>query len=185
MKLAQVMVVSVVLGVTAAARADLASPTGPVVLTVVGDIDETNRGPMDPAVDKLMDFHEQDFQSGAQFDLEMLESLGTETRRFMLPDDGEVHELEGPTLAAVLDAVGADAAAITMLAIDGFSVDMDAESLATHDWLIGLRRNGRPLGIGGFGPAWAVFSPQAADGRAVEDEAHQWPYQLFLVRVEE
>jgi hypothetical protein len=158
-----------ILGYAAAAEAELAAPEGPVVLTVVGDIANANRGPMDPTIDRLLDYHAQKFDAAAVFDLEMLEGLGMETRRFVLEGLPGVQELEGPPLAAVLEAVGAKPAQITIMA---------------HDWLVGLKRNGSYLGIGEFGPAWVAFSPAAADQVATVDESQMWPYQVFLIRVE-
>jgi hypothetical protein len=173
-----------ILGYAVAAEAELAAPKGPVVLTVVGNIANVNRGPMDPAVDRFLDYHAQKFDEAAVFDLEMLEGLGMETRRFVLDGLPGVQELEGPPLSAVLEAVGAQPAQITIMALDGFTVDLDAKTLEAHDWLVGLKRNGGYLGIGGFGPAWVAFSPAAADQVATDDENQMWPYQVFLIRVE-
>ena len=154
------------------------------MLTVVGDIANTNRGPMDPAVDRFLDYHTQKFDAAAAFDLQMLEGLGMQTRRFVLQGLSGVQELEGPPLAAVLEAVGARPAQITLLGLDGFAVELDAEKLKAHDWIVGVKRNGAYLGIGGFGPAWVAFSPAAADQVATDDENETWPFQVFLIRVD-
>lgn len=175
---------AMILACAPAARAELAAPTGPVVLTVVGAIAHANRGPMDPAVDKLMAYHEQTFEAGAAFDRAMLEALGMETRRLTLDSLPDEQTLEGPTLRRVLEAVGAAPARVTILALDGFATELDAKALAAHDWLLALNRNGHPLGLGDYGPAWLVFSPAAANGVATKDEAQLWPYQAFLIRVE-
>lgn len=172
-----------ILTCAATAEAELAAPKGPVVLTVVGAIANANRGPMDPAVDKFLDYHAQKFEAAAVFDLDMLEGLGMETRRFVLEGLPGVQELEGPPLAAVLQAVGAQPAQISIMGLDGFVVELDAKALAAHDWIVGVKRNGGYLGIGGFGPAWVAFSPAAADQVATEDENQMWPYQVFLISV--
>ncbi len=139
---------------------------------------------MDPAVDRLFHYHEQEFESAAVFDRAMLEALGMETRRVGLSFQPEAQEIEGPPLAAILEAVGAGSGRLSVLALDGFQVEIDADSLTAHDWILGLKRNGRDLGIGDLGPAWLVFSPAAADGFANSEEAEMWPYQVFLIRVE-
>ncbi len=186
LRLRAVVAAGLILGYAVAAKAELAAPKGPVVLTVVGDIANTNRGPMDPAVDRFLDYHEQKFEAAAAFDLQMLEGLGMRTRRFVLQGLPGVQELEGPPLAAVLKAVGARPAQIkiTVLGLDGFAVELDAEKLEAHDWIVGVKRNGAYLGIGDFGPAWVAFSPAAADQVATDDEDQMWPYQVFLIRVD-
>ena len=172
-----------ILGSSAGAGAELAAPKGPVVLTVVGDIANANRGPSDPAVDRFLDHHEQKFDAAAAFDLQMLEELGMETRQFVLKGLPGVQKLEGPPLAAVLEAVGAQSGKVSLLALDGYAVDLDAKDVEAHDWLVGVKRNDDYLGIGGFGPAWVVFSPAAADQVVTDEENEMWPYQVFLLRV--
>ena len=55
---------------------ELATPGGPVVLTVTGNITQTNRGPFDDFEDAFLKHHERRFQKAAAFDLAMLEGLG-------------------------------------------------------------------------------------------------------------
>ena len=167
-----------------AVRAELAVPTVPVVLTVIGDVAHSNRGPMDPTADRLMGYHEREFETGAGFDLSMLEALGMETRKFKIGSMPVEQVLEDPTIAAVLRAVGADPSMIRAIALDGFQVEVDAAALQAKDWLVGIKRNGDYLGIGDFGPGWLVFSPAAEDGGARKEEAQTWPYRVFLIEVD-
>ena len=183
LRLSGIIAAGVLLGYATAAEAELATPKGPVVLTVIGDITNANRGPMDPAVDRFLDHHAQKFESAAAFDLQMLEGLGMETRRFVLEGLPGVQKLEGPPLATVLEAVGAKSAEVSILALDGYAVELDAKDIEAHDWLLGVKRNDAYLGLGGFGPAWVVFSPAAADQVVTDEESEMWPYQVFLLRV--
>jgi hypothetical protein len=183
LRLSGAVAAALILGCSAAAGAELTAPKGPVVLTVVGDIANANRGPSDPAVDRFLDHHEQKFDAAAAFDLQMLEGLGMETRQFVLEGLPGVQKLEGPPLAAVLEAVGAQSGKVSLLALDGFAVELDAKDVEAHDWLVGVKRNYDYLGIGGFGPAWMVFSPAAADQVVTDEENEMWPYQVFLLRV--
>ena len=184
LRLSAVIAAGVILGCSAAAAAELAAPKGPVVLTVVGDVANGNRGPSDPAVDRFFDHHAQKFDAAAVFDVQMLEGLGMETRQFVLEGLPGVQKLEGPPLAAVLEAVGAKSAGVSILALDGYAVELDPKDVEAHDWLVGVKRNDDYLGIGGLGPAWVVFSPAAADQVVTEEENQMWPYQVFLLRVE-
>jgi hypothetical protein len=181
--LSGVIAAAVIIGCSAAAGAELAAPKGPVVLTVIGAIANANRGPSDPAVDRFLDHHEQKFEAAAAFDLQMLEGLGMESRSFVLKGLPGVQKLEGPPLAEILEAVGAQSGKVSLLALDGFAVELDAKDVEAHDWLVGVKRNGDYLGIGGFGPAWVVFSPAAADQVVTDEENETWPYQVFLLRV--
>jgi hypothetical protein len=183
LRLSGVVAAAVLLGGGAAAGAELAAPQGPVVLTVVGNIAHGNRGPSDPAVDRFFDHHAQKFDAAAAFDLQMLEGLGMETRQFVLKALPGAQTLEGPPLAAVLEAAGARSGKVSLVALDGYAVELDANDVKAHDWLVGVKRNGDYLGIGGFGPAWVVFSPAAADQVVTDEENEMWPYQVFLLRV--
>ena len=183
LRLSGAVAAAVILCSSAGAAAELAAPKGPVVLTVVGDIANANRGPSDPAVDRFLDHHAQKFDAAAAFDLQMLEELGMETRQFVLKGLPGVQKLEGPPLAAVLEAAGAQSGKVSLLALDGYAVDLAAKDVEAHDWLIGVKRNDDYLGIGGFGPAWVVFSPAAPDQVVTDEENEMWPYQVFLLRV--
>ena len=77
----------------------------------------------DPAVDRFLDHHAQKFDAAAAFDLQMLEELGMETRQFVLKGLPGVQKLEGPPLAAVLEAAGAQSGEVSLLALDGYAVD--------------------------------------------------------------
>jgi hypothetical protein len=184
LRLLTAVAAGLLLGYAEAAKAELAAPQGPVVLTVVGDVANSNRGPMDPAVDRFLEYHSQKFDKAAAFDLQMLEGLGMEARSFKLEGLPGVQELEGPPLDAVLKAAGAQPGQISILGLDGFEVQFDDKTIEAHDWIVAVKRNGAYLGIGGFGPAWVAFSPAAADQVATDDENQMWPYQVFLIRVD-
>ena len=173
-RLSGVIAAAVILGCSAAAGAELAAPKGPVVLTVVGDIANANRGPSDPAVDRFLDHHEQKFDAAAAFDLQMLEGLGMETRHFVLkglPGCRSSRARRSPRFSKrwARNRGGFRSA------LDGFAVELDAKDVEAHDWLVGVKRNDDYLGIGGFGPAWVVFSPAAADQVVTDKENEMWP----------
>ena len=70
---------AVVLWGSAALAADLQKPEGPVILTIYGAIDATNRGPFNEFEDAILKTLDVDFDRAAVFDRAMLESLGTKT----------------------------------------------------------------------------------------------------------
>jgi len=168
---------------TAAPGQPLRAPTGPVVLTVVGDVGQTNRGPFDADTDKFFGFHELSFQRAAAFDRAMLERLGRQTVQIGGPVLGASYEVSGPRLADVLAAAGAAAGGVAVLALDGFRADVPASSLAAQDWIVGIEANGQPLGLGDRGPAWILFAPKDANGVATHNEEGQWPWAAFAIIV--
>ena len=90
------------IGITAllpdmAGAGSLPRPTGPVVLTVSGQITRTNAG------------------DTAEFDLAMLEALPGRTARVSTPWAEGVNTFQGPLTRAVLDAVGARGSRLKMI----------------------------------------------------------------------
>jgi len=178
------LVAGLVPGVTPAASADsLRAPTGPVVLTVVGDIARSNRGPFDAAADKFFGYHELSFERAATFDRAMLQGLGRHVVRVGGPVLKADYAVAGPRLADVLAAAGAAPRDVTVLALDGFRAEIPAARLAAEDWIVGIEANGRPLGLGDRGPAWILFAPRDPAGSAIHDEEMQWPWAAFALIV--
>src|SRR5690348_1327742 len=88
------------------ARADqtLVRPTGPVILTVTGNIGVTNA------------------PGRAEFDRAMLEGLGMKTIATSTSWTTGKHEFMGPTGKAVLAAVGAKGGALSFVAVNDYKV---------------------------------------------------------------
>lgn len=162
------------------ARAD--SPTSAVVLTVAGNLAHANRPPFDGTRDSFLGYHEQEFDRAFEFNLAMLEGLGTvEARIEWTGWDGPI-VFSGPRLGDVLAAAGcADGGPITTLALDGFGTEIAAADVGARDWVLSTRANGRLHSIGGRGPLWLVFDPPG-DRPATDDEELSWPWALFFIR---
>ncbi|MDA0240164.1 MAG: hypothetical protein O3A84_09085 [Proteobacteria bacterium] len=85
----------------------LDAPVGQVVLTVTGDITETNRGAYDAKADLFIKHHERTFKKAAALDLGMLEGLGMEKFRIGIPGDKQARiggEVDG--LIRMIRSVG-------------------------------------------------------------------------------
>lgn len=184
MKLAHLLACAVtcLLMVSAAARADEAAPTGPVILTVSGEIGNSNRGPVDPFSDRFAAFHDLKFDRAYAFDREALRALGRHEVTLKRPDWPAAHRFSGPLLADVLDAAGAQGARVHALALDGYAADLDRAEIARQGALLALDMDGRPLGIGDLGPAWIVLPPDPATGALSEDDA-AWVWGVWHIRV--
>jgi len=168
----------VILGAAHAVALEL--PKGPVVLTVAGAITETNRGAYDEHVDVFFEHHNVAFDKAAAFDTAMLEALGMQEITVEYPDRPETDRFAGPRLRDLLDATGALGSQITILALDGYARELSRADIDAYDWIVALTRNGKPLGIGQFGPLWVVYARHDDMPITAEDEA-RWPWAVFYI----
>ncbi len=154
-----------------------------VVLTIAGDIENSNRGKFDPLLDGFFGYHEKRFEAAFEFTITDLAALpqhqisaegSSETWR------GAVR-LSGPRLKDVLAKAGAGAKPVTVFALDGYGARFDAKQLDGRDWILAHTLNGRRLGIGGRGPLWLAYESGAAPVSA--DEEAKWVWSVFYIEV--
>lgn len=178
--------VAVAIGFTAlisgSAVAELAKPTGAVVLTIGGAAKYANRAPFNKFDDAFLNAHEYSFEKAAAFDVAMREKLGTVKTTIKAEPWPNAVTLEGPRLIDVLMAAGWTGSKITTVALDGFAVEISAADLAAHDWIFALKADGAPLGVGGHGPAWIVY--EVPNGKASADDESRWPWAVFYIAAE-
>ncbi len=178
--------VAVAVGISAlisgGAVAELAKPAGTVVLTIGGAVKYSNRAPFDEFDDAFLNAHEYSFEKAAAFDVAMLEKLGTVTTTITAEPWPRAVTLEGPRLIDVLMAAGWTGSKITTVALDGFAVEITAADLAAHTWVLALKADGLPLGVGGHGPAWIVY--EVPNGTASETDESRWPWAVFYIAAE-
>lgn len=167
-----------------AQAADMKPPAGAVVLTIGGEIANTNRPPFDEKRDSFLKFHERKFARAMQFDRAMLDGLGTHEISITFPGwGGGPVKFKGPRLSDVLKAAGWQGKQITTLALDGFGTKIAKADIDAHDWVLATATNGSPLGIGQRGPLWLVFDPPG-DRPATKDEEGKWPWAIFFIHAE-
>jgi len=167
----------------AAGAAELEAPGGPVVVTVAGNIENTNRPPYDAGTDLFLKYHEKTFDKAVEFDYAMLEALGLQEVEIKVPAwDAPVH-LEGPRLEDLLAAVGGTGRSITLVALDGYASAITWADVTALNWIVGIRRDGEYLGLGQQGPLWVVYT--YPDGRPLtDDDELRWPWATFYIEVE-
>lgn len=127
------------------AQAEIAAPKGEVVLTVGGNIAESNS------------------PEGAAFDMDMLMALpksGFETHTTWTEG---AHRFEGVPLKAVLDAVGATGGTITATALNNYSVEIPIDAIEDEVPIIAYHIDGEPFSRRDKGPLWIVFPYDAGE----------------------
>lgn len=122
-----------------AAAMGLPPASGPVVLTVTGDIARTNAGP------------------AAEFDLAMLEALATRETVTQTPWYDGIRSFSGPLMSAVMEAVGARGEALRVIAINDYAVDIPVTDGMDWPVIFATRIDGRPLSVRDKGPLFVIY----------------------------
>lgn len=119
--------------------APLAPPQGKVILTISGKIANTNK------------------DDTAQFDLPMLEKLGTQSFETTTPwYDGKV-KFEGVPMARLMDVVGATGLGITVKALNDYATDIPMEDFKKYPTILALKRDGAYMPVRDKGPLFIVY----------------------------
>lgn len=125
---------ALIVGVAAAASAaDVRTPAGQVLLTIAGDLANTNRSACDKQDDAFFGYHEQTFDKAFAFDRAMLEDLGVTEVRIAYQDWREPITFSGPRLVDVLGAAGCSGGPFRTLALDGFSTEIPPDEVEARD----------------------------------------------------
>jgi hypothetical protein len=127
------------LAVPAAAN-PLPQPTGPVVLTIEGNIAHSNAA-----------------DGKANFDLAMLETLPAREIETTTPWTEGKQKFTGVDLAALLQHVGATGTRAHATASNQYEVTFALEDVTGHGGIVAYRQNGADLAPD-KGPLWIVFA---------------------------
>jgi len=126
-----------------ARAADLAQPQGPVILTVTGNISNTNSG------------------GEARFDLAMLENLPGRTTTTETPwTEGKV-SFEGPLGQALLDLVGAEGDTLLVTALNDYEADIPTSDFANWPVILATHMNGEAMSVREKGPLFVIYPVDA------------------------
>lgn len=156
---------------------------GPIILTVTGKLNAPTRQAYSEEDDKFFGYYEVDFDQAAQFDYDKLRALDLHSVQADFPKGGPVHTFEGPLLADVLKAAGAEGKTVTVLALDGYGIEAPLQELVDQGAVVALRRNGTPFAIGDYGPTQIVFPRAERDDLADMPDDH-WVWSIFHISVE-
>lgn len=117
----------------------LATPDGPVILTVSGNISNANAG------------------QAADFDMEMLEGLGLMTLRTSTPWTDGTQVFRGVLIRDVLAAAGASGKTVRAVALNDYSYTIEISDFHSFPVLIATDLNGDRLRIRDKGPLWIIY----------------------------
>ncbi len=144
----------------------LDKPTGPVILTVEGNISQTN-------------------QAGkAVFDMKMLEQLPQHSFSTNTPWYPNAVSFTGPLLRDVLAAVGAKGATITAIALNDYKTEIPADDATRHDVIVARLMNNRPMPVREKGPLFIVFPFDTKAELRSERYYNRAAWQLHMLRVQ-
>jgi hypothetical protein len=125
---------------TQALAGPLAKPEGKVVLSISGLISNTNNG------DK------------AEFDMPMLEGLGTISWTTRTPWYKDPVTFSGVPMSKLLDVVGAKGTSLTVTALNDYATDIPFEDFKTHPVMLATKRDGNYMPVRDKGPLFIVYN---------------------------
>lgn len=114
------------------------APTGPLILTVTGDISGHPSG-------------------GVGFDAAMVDALPEHSVKATTPWYKESQTFSGPLLKDVLDAVGATGKKLKMVALNDYAVEVPVSDVAKYRPVLARKINGKVLGIRDKGPLFLMY----------------------------
>jgi len=151
------------------------------MLTIVGDVGTTNRGPFDPFADKLMDAQGARFERAMAFELSALTSPGMRRITVRYPTWPSAHTFEGPLLKDVLDAAGVEGGVVRPVALDGYAAEISYADLEKWPVVLALKMDGQWLSIGAAGPAWVIYPRDDYPELAQVDDA-KWVWGVSYIQ---
>lgn len=168
--------------IAAGGNGSAAAADTPVLLTVAGEVGNSNRPAYDAFRDAFFKYHKTRFARAYDFDYAALLALPQVQVTARAEDWPAPVGASGPRLQDVLTAAGVAADAIvSLVALDGYAVELDPAGRAAQDWVLAIAADGAPLGLGGRGPAWLLYDTA---GKTVDSNAEAtWVWSVFLIRV--
>lgn len=117
----------------------LPMPTGPVILTLRGDLAHANS------------------DGAAMFDLAMLDALEQRETITATPWHEGVQTFTGPRIATILAAAGARGTDLRIIAINDYAASMPWQDSQDHPVILASRRNGQTLSVRETGPLFVIY----------------------------
>lgn len=122
-----------------AGAATLPQPSGRVLLTVTGNITNTNA------------------EGRAEFDRAMLAALERRVTRTSTPWHDGVVSFEGPLGRALLEAVGARGRTMKVTALNDYTAEVPVADFREHEVILAMKQDGRTMRVRDKGPLFIVY----------------------------
>lgn len=118
---------------------DLAMPEGKVILTVSGNVANTNA------------------DGTAQFDLEMLEALESDSfETSTIWTEGTI-AFEGVPLSVLVEVLGIEGETLRATAINDYAIEVPLSDAIEDGPIVAYRMNGETMSVRDKGPLWLVY----------------------------
>ncbi len=146
--------------------ANLAKPSGKVILTVSGKISHTNVG------------------DTAQFDRAMLRALGVSDLQTETPWSEGSDLYQGPLLSTLLNAIGIQGSSLKVTALNDYSAIVPSEDADKYNVLLAMDINGKPMSVRDKGPLFILypFSDQPELNNEVIHNRSVWQIKSIVVQ---
>ena len=144
----------------AAAEGHLTQPTGRVILTISGDISNTNNG------------------DNADFDLDMLHALGTRTISVTTSWTDGTQEFRGVLMRDLMAAIGAKGNTVEAIALNDYTYTIDIEDFSLYPVIVATILNGKILKIRDKGPLWIIYPLDTFTEEQKFNVEHRMVWQL-------
>lgn len=165
-----------------AAAGAMEAPRSTPLITVYGQVSESNRGALAPEKDLLFRNMKIGFESAVAFDRAMLEALPQVTLTADFPAGSPPRSFTGPRLSALLKAVGATGTMVKLTAVDSYTAEIQMADIARYDPVLAIAEDGRPLPLGGAGPAFLVF-PRLSEPALKDMQDELWVWAVIAIEV--
>lgn len=124
---------------TPSASNELPKPSSEVLLTVDGGINVMNGDGV------------------AEFDRDMLRSLGVTSIMTANPFEKGMHSFDGVLIRDILSATGAKGTVLRATALDGYTVQIPIEDVQQYPVMLAMVWNGKEMRVRNKGPLWVIY----------------------------
>lgn len=155
----------------------------PAQLTVIGKIENSNRSKSEEFSDAFFKFREKEFTKAFEFTYADMAALPQVTVNAMAEKWPAAVSASGPSMEDVMKAAGAAPdAKLSLVALDGYTIELEAADRRAQNWILAISSNEKPLGIGGRGPVWLLHD---TGGKTIDTDAEgRWVWSVFVIEVD-
>ncbi len=167
------------------AISDLPAPQGHVLITLGGNVSETNLPARAEDDGGLLGFLGVSHDGAVGYDAAMLDSLPQIEITIPYGTEDNLRDItfSGPLLSDIMIMVGAEGKTAIPMAMDGYRAEISWQNISAYRPILATHADGAPMGIGGYGPTMIVFPPTENEDIA-DEQAGQQVWALAYISVE-